>query len=103
MKIGDRVREKSTGFIGTIVERDPPELTVEATRFRVQEDEKDGATLKREGKVGDPPPMSTWNKVEALELLTQVDTAGRKLDTPAGPQAAAGKDKGAHAGAGSHR
>jgi hypothetical protein len=97
MKLGDRVREKSTGFIGTIVEADPKEG--EPTRFRVQEDEKDGATLKREGKVGDPPPMSTWNKVEALELLTQVDTAGRKLDTAADPQAAAGKDKSARAGA----
>lgn len=97
MKIGDRVREKSTGFIGTIVEASPP--TGEPTRFRVQEDEGSEHT-KRDPKVGDAPPTSTWNKVETLELLTPHDTAGRQLDTGDDPGAKASDAK---PGAAAHR
>jgi len=85
MQIGDRVRDKGTKFVGTIVQLDPP--TGVATRARFQEDDR-----KKDRVVGDPPPESMWQKLDELELVDrndepvkgkpakEFDTKGRRID-----------------------
>lgn len=96
MKIGDRVRDKGTLFVGTVVQLDPHVGVATRARFQFDQPEKLGV-----GKVGDPPPDSMWQKLEELELIDRegnpvtgtaastTDTAGAKIgddedkDTPA--------------------
>ena len=93
MQIGDRVRDKSTKFVGTIVQLDPPTGTPLRARFQADD-------IKKDRVVGDPPPESMWEKLENLELVdragnaikgspgSQLDTDGHRLDSAA--HAAAG-------------
>lgn len=88
MQIGDRVMDRGTKFIGTIVQLDPP--TGVATRARFQADD-----LKRNRVVGDPPPESMWERIDNLELVdrqgrgvsgnpgAQLDASGNRLDSSA--------------------
>ena len=89
MKIGDRVRDRGTQFVGTIVQLDPP--TGVATRARFQADDIKSA----DRKVGDAPPESMWQRLEEIELIdlqgnpvtgkpgAQIDTDGHRLDSAA--------------------
>jgi hypothetical protein len=79
MNIGDRVRDKGTQFVGTIVQFDP--ATGTATRCLIQADPP--AT----GKVGDPPPDKMWQALDAVELI---DVAGNPVTGKAGQQLKAG-------------
>ena len=90
MQIGDRVRDKGTKFIGTIVQLDPP--TGVATRARFQADDVKGGKPNQDRKVGDPPPESMWQQLTELELVNRAgepitghatattDTKGRRVN-----------------------
>lgn len=94
MQIGDRVKDKGTGFIGTIVQLDPATGTPVRARF-MEDDLKEGKPNK-DRKVGDEPPESMWQRLEELELVTatgetiagkraaSLDTAGAKVGADAG-------------------
>jgi len=101
MNIGDRVRDKGTEFVGTVVQLDP--ATGTATRVLIQADSPPT------GQVGDPPPEKMWQKVEEVELI---DLDGKRVTGKAGQQlkpgdagvdAAASKAKPAAAGASAAR
>ena len=89
MNIGDRVRDKGTQFVGTIIQFDPP--TGEATRCLIQADNSNATGV---GKVGDPPADKMWQKVGEVELIdlegnrvdgkagTSLNTGGKTLETP---------------------
>jgi len=79
MKIGDRVRDKGTEFVGTVVQLDP--ATGTATRCLIQADPQ--AT----GKVGDPPPDKMWQALDGVELI---DLEGNRVSGRAGQQLKAG-------------
>jgi hypothetical protein len=79
MNIGDRVRDKGTQFVGTVVQFDPPTGT--ATRVLIQADPP------ASGKVGDPPPDKMWQALDAVELI---DMAGNPVTGKAGQQLKAG-------------
>jgi hypothetical protein len=86
MKIGDRVRDIGTQFVGTLIQFDPP--TGLAARVLIQADD----TGSSDRKVGDPPPDKMWQKVDQVELVDlagesvkgksagTVNTAGRRVD-----------------------
>jgi hypothetical protein len=74
MNIGDRVRDKGTQFVGTIVQLDPP--TGEHVRALIRADAANPV-----GKVGDPPPDQMWQSVGELELI---DLAGKPVTGTAG-------------------
>jgi hypothetical protein len=100
MQIGDRVRDKVTQFIGTIVQLDPP--TGVATRARFQADDLKGGKPNQDRKVGDAPPESMWQRLEELELVdmtgkavsgspgSQLDASGHRLDSAAHAAGATG-------------
>jgi hypothetical protein len=89
MNIGDRVRDKGTQFVGTIVEFDPP--TGEQVRCLIQADDTNTTGV---GKVGDPPADKMWQKVGEVELIdlegnrvegkaaSTLSTGGKTLDAP---------------------
>jgi hypothetical protein len=83
MNIGDRVRDKGTQFVGTVVQFDP--ATGTATRCLIQADPP------ASGKVGDPPPDKMWQALDAIELI---DRDGNPVTGKAGQQLKAG-DNGA--------
>jgi len=97
MNIGDRVRDKGTQFVGTIIQFDPP--TGDAMRCLIEADDTGSA----DRKVGDPPPDKMWQKVGEVELIDRsgnpvdgksgatlstagkrIDAAGNVIDTPMG-------------------
>ena len=90
MNIGDRVRDRGTQFIGTIIQFDPP--TGEAVRCLI---EAESSNTTGVGKVGDPPADKMWQKVGDVELIDRsgnpvdgksggtLSTGGKTLDTPA--------------------
>ena len=84
MKIGDRVRDKGTEFVGTVVQLDP--ATGTATRVLIQADSAPT------GKVGDPPPEKMWQTIDGVEL---VDLEGKRVSGKAGQQLDAPVGKGA--------
>jgi hypothetical protein len=92
MQIGDRVKDKGTHFVGTIVQLDPPTGTAVRAKFTADD------TKSKDRKVGDPPPASMWQKIEELELVdrsgnvvtgkagAQLDATGTRLDTSGQPE-----------------
>lgn len=90
MNIGDRVRDKGTQFVGTVVQLDPSPAvapgsaaSVIPTRCLIQADPP------ASGKVGDPPPDKMWQAIDQVELIDMTGNpvagkAGQKLDAPAG-------------------
>jgi hypothetical protein len=89
MNIGDRVRDKGTQFVGTIIQFDPP--TGEQVRCLI---EADSSNTTGAGKVGDPPADKMWQKVGEVELIDlegnrvegksggTLSTGGKTLDAP---------------------
>lgn len=93
MQIGDRVRDKGTKFVGTIIQFDPPKGA--AVRCLIQADDVSRTGI---GHVGDPPPDKLWQKVDEVELVdmegnsvtgkavnTTVNTSGGRVDAAGNP------------------
>lgn len=81
MNIGDRVRDKGTEFVGTVVQLDP--ATGVATRARIQADDLKDGKFNQDRKVGDAPPESMWQRIEEIELI---DLEGNGVTGKAGQQ-----------------